>query len=101
MPAGPLDQRREQSFVEECRETFHRVGLKTTYARLAVAQFLAGTSGAVSIGDVMKGVGTAQLDRGTVARVLQAFSQVGFVQNRVASEIYVRTRKIEQSPIRC
>jgi Fe2+ or Zn2+ uptake regulation protein len=97
MSVDPVDRRCEESFVEECRETFHRVGLKTSYARLVIAQFLVETSGVVTIGDVMKGVSDVQLDRGTVTRVLEAFSRVGFVaiRNRRGRELQFEV----QSPL--
>ena len=74
-PVLPL----EQSFVEELREAFHRVGLKATYARMAVARYLLQAPGLLTISDILAGVGSESLDRSTVFRILRVFADVGFV----------------------
>jgi Fe2+ or Zn2+ uptake regulation protein len=79
MSASRANQPCEKSLVDEYRGTLHRVGLRATYSRLQIAHFLLQTTGPVTIGDVMRGVGSDQLDRVTVSRILRAFAHAGLV----------------------
>ncbi len=79
MSAFPLDRPCENSFVETSRETFHRAGLKATHARLEVARYLAQAPRLVTISEVIREVGSDQMDRTTVLRILRVFAEVGFV----------------------
>ena len=58
MSTFPLDQSSEQTSVNEYRAALRQVGLRATYARLQIARFLAQTSGPVTIGGVIRGVGS-------------------------------------------